>query len=148
MKGLALGASVIAALTVCATAPARSESYRASIIAPPRIQQAGTTYRLRVVVRNRGASVRPFCLDFTDDHNSWLIEMPGLVSYDSDTFCLRRTLAAGGRRTLTAYVIPAKAGAHVMKILIGKAQIFKQLHDAIITDNNALEWSQQFVIVS
>jgi hypothetical protein len=113
-----------------------------------KIQQAGSTYKLRVIDRNTGSAVHPFCLDFTDDHNSRSIEMPGLASYDSDTFCMRRVLGAGVRKTLTAYVIAAKAGAHRMSILIGKGEIHKYSHRAFVTDSHALSWGSQFVIIS
>ena len=145
---------VVAAVAACGAllltgwAEARLNSYRASVIPPPKIQRAGHTYKLRVTVRNTGSAVHPFCLDFTDDHGSWSIEMPGLASYDSDTFCMRRVLGAGVRKTLTAYVIAAKAGAHRMSILIGKAEIHKDSHRAFVTDSHALSWGSQFVIVS
>jgi hypothetical protein len=103
-------AAACGALLLTGWAEARLNSYRASVIPPPKIQRAGHTYKLRVTVRNTGSAVHPFCLDFTDDHGSWSIEMPGLASYDSDTFCMRRVLGAGVRKTLTAYVIAAKSG--------------------------------------
>lgn len=115
------------------------------IIAPPKVQQVGRNYYLGIRVANRGRAIRPFCVDFTDDHNSWDIIMPGLSSWDSDTFCLG--LPAHRTKTLVARIIPARPGARKMSITIGKAKLYREVHDAIVDDDNALTWSAQFVLV-
>jgi hypothetical protein len=76
-----------------------------------------------------------------------LIDVPGLTSYDSYTFCLDAPLSAGSTRTLAAQVTAAKAGSHKMTIDFGEADIHPASNDAIITDDHAREWNGQFVIV-
>ncbi len=121
--------------------------YTAYVDAPPKVQVAGQTYVLKVRVRNNGGTTRPFCIDFSDDKNSWAIEMPGLYSFNSDAWCAG-TLAAGARKTLTAYLIPAKAGAHKLTITLGRAMVYRTTHRIVIDDDHALYWESQFVIVS
>jgi hypothetical protein len=139
---------LLGSLLFVATASAASvtaTSYSASVNAPPKVQRVGRTYFMTLVVRNKGAAVQPFCIDFTDDHGSWDIAMPGLSSWDSDTFCTR--LPAHRRKTFAARVIAARTGTHTMKILIGKAKLYSTLHDAIVVDDHALGWQEQFVLV-
>jgi hypothetical protein len=124
-----------------------SARFRATLVTiPPKIQQAGATYRLRTRVTNLGGTFKPLCVDFTDDKNSWLIEAPGLRSFDSDAFCAG-TLLRGQAKTLTFFVIAAKQGAHRMTVTIGKASVFRELNDIVIDDPNALVWEGNFVIV-
>ena len=140
---LLLGSLIVAATASAASVEATS--YSASVKAPPKIQPVGRIYFLSLSVRNSGAAIQPFCIDFSDDHGSWDIAMPGLSSWDSDTFCTQ--LPAHRRKTFTARLIAARTGTHTMKILIGKAKLYRTLHDAIVVDDNALEWKEQFVLV-
>jgi hypothetical protein len=142
------GVLVAAGLALSETALSTVQTtIRASVITiPPKVQSAGSTYRLRVRVTNLSATFTPLCVDFTDDNNSWLIEAPGLRAFDSDTFCAG-TLLRGQTKTLTFFVIAAKQGAHRMTITIGKAKIFRSVNDAIIDDPDALFWESNFVIV-
>jgi hypothetical protein len=100
---------------------------------------------LSVRITNTGATVSPLCFDFTDDHGSWLIEGPGLRSYDSDAFCAG-TLRAGQTRIVSFYVIAAKTGAHQMRLTIGKGKVYSSLNDVLIDDSGALAWNGNFVI--
>jgi hypothetical protein len=148
MRWASFLAAVLAACAVATGAlgsSRRGDSFSATIRPPPKIQQAGGTYLLRIRVANRGGPIRPFCVDFTDDHNSWDIAMPGLSSWDSDTFCLG--LPGHRRKTLVARLIAARVGARKLSILIGKGKVYRDIHRAVIVDDHALEWSGQFVIV-
>lgn len=124
-----------------------ASDFRAFVSGPPRLQAAGVTYNMSLEVINSGSAISPFCVDFTDDNNSWLTDMPALTSYDSDTYCLDGPLAAGSTRTLRAQVTAAKPGSHKMSIDLGKADIAQDGNNAFITDDHAREWSDQFVIV-
>jgi hypothetical protein len=141
-----LAVAAIVSLTCASSATARTEGYKAYVSGAPRVQVAGRTYVMRIDVRNTGATVRPFCIDFGDDKNSWVIEMPGLSSWDSDGFCLG-TFKARAHKVLRARVIAAKTGAHKMSVTLGKAKIYRSIHRFVIDDKNALYWEQQFVIV-
>jgi hypothetical protein len=145
-RSLAVLIVALAAAQAAAATPTSLESFSARINAPPKIQQVGRIYFLSIRVNNRGAAIRPFCVDFSDDHNSWDIAMPGLSSWDSDTFCLG--LPGHRVKTLTARLIAARTGARKMSILLGKAKIYRDIHNAVVVDDNALGWSSQFVIVS
>jgi hypothetical protein len=137
---------VSAALVTAASGSAVATGYTAFVSAPPKVQTAGRSYLLTIRVRNTGRTVRPFCVDFTDDKNSWLIEMPRLYSFNSDAWCVG-TLKAGVRKTLRALVTAAKPGSKKMSITLGKAQVFRATHRIIINDDNALYWERRFVIV-
>jgi hypothetical protein len=130
--------------TAYQSAGARLNGYRASVIPPQKSSRLGPRTSCASSIATPGL----LYTRSADDHNSRSIEMPGLASYDSDTFCMRRVLGAGVRKTLTAYVIAAKAGAHRMSILIGKGEIHKYSHRAFVTDSHALSWGSQFVIIS
>ena len=145
---LLIGVLAAAALVLGPAASSAPQSnIRASVVTiPPKVQQAGGTYRLRVRVTNRGRIFKPLCVDFTDDNNSWLIEAPLYRDYDSDTFCAG-TFLRGQTKTLTFYVTAAKQGAHRMSLTIGKASIFAAVNDAVIDDSGALTWEGNFVIV-
>jgi hypothetical protein len=139
----------VAAATCCvfvASANARTEGYRASVSGLPQVQGAGRTYLMRIDVRNVGRTVRPFCVDFTDDNGSWLIKMPALSSWDSDAFCLG-TLRAGAHKVVRAYVTAAKTGSHTMSVTLGVAKVYRSLHRIMIDDKRALYWEQEFAIV-
>lgn len=139
-------AAVVVAAAVVASATSAGFSFSARIKSPPTVQRTGAPYFLTVIVTNRGGAIRPFCLDFGDDHNSWLFRMPGLSSWDSDTFCT--ALRARSRRNLTAVITPARTGNRKLSVTLGKATLYRTLHNAVITDDHALSWSDQFVIVS
>lgn len=142
----ALGIAVIAGLVIGAPADSRSNGpYSARVLTPPKVQAIGARYTLKTIVRNQGPTTRPFCIDFTDDNNSWLIEMPGLYSFDSDAWCAG-TLKRDQTKTLTAYIIPGKAGVHKMSITIGKAKVFRTTHRIVIDDDDGLYWEGQFVL--
>ncbi len=143
LVGVVAAAACFVAL---ASASAHTDGYRASVNGLPKVQGAGHTYQLRIDVRNVGRTVRPFCVDFTDDNGSWLIEMPALSSWDSDAFCLG-TLRAGAHKVLRAYVTAAKAGSHKMSVTLGVAKVYRNLHRIVIDDNRALYWEQEFVII-
>ena len=136
----------LAVLATAASGSAVSTGYRAFVSAPPRVQATGRTYVLTIRLRNTGRTVRPFCVDFTDDNNSWLIEMPRLYSFNSDAWCVG-TLRAGASKTLRALVTAAKPGNKKMSITLGKAKVFRATHRIVINDDDALYWEQRFVIV-
>ena len=138
--------SALAALTVVPAGHTRTTGYTASVNAPPKIQRAGGVYLMTIIVRNNGPAIRPFCVDFTDDHGSWDINMGGLSIWNSDTFCL--ALPGYSRKTLAARLIPARPGTRTLKVMIGKAKVYRDVRRAIIVDNNALSWQGQFVIIS
>lgn len=134
------------ALVVVPSAGAASSDYRAFVDAPPKVQVAGRTYLLKIDVRNLGGSAKPFCVDFDDDHNSWLIEMPGLSSWANDAFCVG-TLRAHAHKVLRAMLTPAKPGAHTLKVYLGKAKVYRSIRHIVVDDDDGLYWSRQFVIV-
>lgn len=141
-----LAAVVTVGVMAGAASSAPNTNIRASLVTiPPKVQSAGRTYALRVRVTNRGGTFKPLCVDFTDDHNSWLIESR-YRSFDSDAFCAG-TLLSGQSKTLTFYVTAAKAGAHRMSVTVGKAKIYAALNDIIIDDPGGLTWEGNFVIV-
>ena len=72
--------------------------------------------------------------------------MPGLTSYDSDTFC-SDSLAVGAAQTFTASVTAAEPGQHKLSVTLGAAELFPAVNDANITDDNAMAWDGQFVII-
>jgi hypothetical protein len=122
---IALAVGAAGCFIGASSAIARTDGYKAFVIGPPKVQGAGHTYLMRIDVRNVGRTVRPFCVDFTDDNGSWLIEMPALSSWNSDAFCLG-TLKAGAHTVLRAYVTAAKAGSHKMSVTLGGGQGLSQ----------------------
>jgi hypothetical protein len=144
-KFIGIAALSIGVLTAASGAGAGITSFTARVAAPPELQRVGHIYYVGISVRNTGPAIRTFCIDFSDDHNSWLIRMPGLRAYDSDTFCVG-TLRHG-RKTFLARIIPGKTGTKKMSITLGHAKIYSEINDAIITDKHALYWENQFVLV-
>jgi hypothetical protein len=143
---IAIGAAVLATSGLSGASAAPQSKIRANVITiPPKVQEAGRGYLLRVRIVNRGSTFKPICVDFSDDDNSWLIESR-YRAYDSDTFCAG-TLRRGQSRTLSFLVIAAKDGAHRMTLTIGKGRVFSVSNDAVIDDEGALFWEGNFVIV-
>lgn len=105
----------------------------------------GRSYFLTITVRNQGAWVKNFCIDFEDDNNSWLIRMPGVTARKDDVFCI--SVLRGGTRKFTARLVAARTGQHTLQVILGKATLFSATNAAVIDDKNALEWSESFVIV-
>jgi hypothetical protein len=135
----------VAVLVTASGAGASETSFSARVAAPPEIQRVFHSYYVGISVRNTGSAIRTLCIDFSDDHNSWLIRMRGLRAYDSDTFCVG-TLTHG-RRAFLARIVPGKAGTKKMSITLGHAKIYSEVNDAIISDKHALYWEDQFVLV-
>jgi hypothetical protein len=132
-------------LISAAAASARPDTFTARVSGLPEVQQVGRSYFFTITVRNRGAWIKNFCIDFEDDNNSWLIKMPGLNSRKDDTFCIK--MLRGGTRKFTARLVPAKTGQHKLQVILGKATLFSATNAAVIDDPKALEWSEDFVIV-
>lgn len=120
-------------------------NFQALVSGLPKVQVAGGVYEMQIRVTNSGSEISPFCIDFTDDNGAWVTEMPGLTSYDSDTFC-SDSLVAGAARTFTANLTAAEPGSHKLSVTFGKAELFPKLNNATIT-GNTMYWSNQFVIV-
>jgi hypothetical protein len=142
---LILGTALVGVVSASAEASPQTNLRATLVTIPPKVQSAGSTYRLRVRVTNRGSTFKPLCFDFTDDNDSWLIEAPGRHAYHSDTFCAG-TILRGQTKTIPFLVTAAETGAHRMTIMIGKADL-PGLNRAYITDSDALFWEGNFVIV-
>lgn len=120
--------------------------FSARVSAPPQIQRVGATYYFRMLVRTGSRPVPNLCIDFEDDGNSWLIEVPGLRAYDDDVFCFGRLRAHVARKTLTAKLVPAKTGQHKLEVGVGNAKIYATANNALLADGS-LYWSRSFVLV-
>lgn len=140
---LVLGSTIAIALAASAAAPAKPTALSGRVLAPPEVQFAGRAYVVKVIVTSTRA-IRPFCLDFEDDNNSWKIRVPGLSVWDDDVFCMG--LPATKRKEITAYLIPARPGQRKLEIGMGKAQLFRASRGAVL-DEKSLWWSDTFVIV-
>jgi len=120
--------------------------FSARLSPPPEVQTAGQSYMIGIVVNTNSNSFSHFCIDFEDDHNSWVVKMPGLRAYDDDVFCFGR-LRAHVKKGFYARLIAAKTGAHTLRIGLGQATIYPTTNDAIL-DESSRWWSGQFVITA
>lgn len=135
------------AILIGASSASGSSSARFSgrINPPPAVQNAGQTYRVGITVRTGSTKFSHFCIDFEDDHNSWVTRMPGLRAYDDDVFCFGK-LRAHVTKKFSAFITAAKTGAHKLEVGLGQAHIYKSINDAVL-DEHSLWWNDQFVIV-
>ncbi len=134
---------VVAVLSISAQASVTAFSARVSGL--PTVQPVGTTYPFTVTVKNTGKWIKFFCLDFNDDNGSWLIKGPGLISYPkSDGFCVN--VLKKGTRKFNFVIIPAKSGSHTLEVILGKGKLYKSINKILVEDDNALSWSNEFVL--
>jgi hypothetical protein len=140
-------AAVSAAFMLVGGAEAATSGFTARVGGLPEVQRVGLSYRFAVTVQNNGGALRNFCLDFSDDHNSWLIKSLSVYTrdWDSDTFCVKSLRR--GTSTFAFKMIPAKQGNHKLSVVIGTAKLYPTVNNAVITDDNALEWHSNFVLV-
>jgi len=136
---------VLVALVVAGSGYAAISAFTARVSGLPEVQGVGRSYLFTITVKNQGAWIKNFCIDFEDDNNSWLIKMPGLRAYDDDTYCVR--VLRGGSKQFVARLVPARTGQHKLTVYLGKATLIPATNGAVIDDKNALEWSDSFVIV-
>lgn len=145
-KALVAAIACVAVVLVSAAASsAATAAFTARVSGLPEVQGVGRSYFLTITVRNQGAWVKNFCIDFEDDNNSWLIKMPGLNARKDDVFCV--SVLRGGTRKFTARLVAARTGQHTLQVILGKATFFSATNAAVIDDKNALEWSESFVLV-
>jgi hypothetical protein len=116
----------------------------ATVSALPLVQHVGKTYFVTITVRTTAHAVRPFCIDFDDDHNSWLFQFPAPHEYKKDVYCWKG-LRAHYRKQFLVGLIPARTGQHKLGIGIGSAQFFPTINTAVLNENS-LYWSRGFVI--
>lgn len=138
-----LGVVAVVAALASSGAAAAPTALSGRVLAPPEVQLAGRTYVVKVIVSST-RPIRPFCLDFEDDNNSWKIRVPGLSVWDDDVFCTG--LAPTRRKVFTAYLIAARPGQRTLEIGMGKATLFRASRGAVL-DAKSLWWSGTFVIV-
>jgi hypothetical protein len=150
--GLALSlslsaASVTAALAAGSLSPeSRTPSdLSAKVSSLPLVQHVGQTYFVTITVRTRAHAVRPFCIDFDDDRNSWLFQFPAPHEYKKDVYCWKGFRAYYSKRFLVG-LVPARTGQHKLGIGIGSAEFFPTINTAVLNENS-LYWSRGFVVV-
>lgn len=140
-------AILAAVLLTPASALAKPPKFSARISPPPQVQRVGNSYLVAVTIKH-SAWMPKFCIDFGDDNNSWKVILPGLRPYDGDVYCL---IAWGGTLRLktnrfVARIIPAKQGQKKLEICLGHAQTIDKDTNNVILDDNALCWSDTFVL--
>jgi hypothetical protein len=143
---LIVGLIGLLSLSTTADAQPALQGVTASIITPPTVQHAGLRYFLTITVRTRAQAVRPFCIDFDDDHNSWLFQFRASHVYKKDVYCFKG-LRAHYRKSFRIGLIPARTGQHKLGITIGRAEFFPTINEAVMKPGS-LSWSDNFVIVS
>jgi hypothetical protein len=146
-RSIGIGVAAVIAVTLvtgCGSTKSKN-TFTASVNPPPTRQLRGEEYILTIDVNNKGKQIQDFCIDF-DEKGVWLIEMSSLVftKYADDVFC---TNLDPGSQTFKAGLTPGETGTHTLKLLLGEADIHKDSNKAFVTDDAALGWEGEFLIV-
>lgn len=141
---IALVVALAAAASSSADAKVSLEGVTARVSGLPLVQSVGQTYFMTITVRTRAKAVRPFCIDFDDDHNSWLFQLPAPHEYKKDVFCWKG-LRPRYRASFLVGVVPARSGQHRLQIAVGRAEFFPSINTAVL-NADSLVWSRNFVI--